>query len=436
MKNNMENSAVHGGDVDKKYAYWRLRITYSLIIGYAAFYLVRQNVQVATPLMLAEFKCTKAEMGWAFTAFSLIYGFGKFFNGAICDRTNARWFMSIGLFGAALCSMFMWQAHSLRAICVLYALNAVFQSAGWPPISRLMTQWYSPYELGTKWGIVNASHQLGSIIIILCGTKIAANLGWRYVFLIPAVVAMALAFMLFERLRDNPRSLGLPSIEEKENLSTNAGHDDAEKITFREVFFEHILPNKSLWYVCMANFFVYIVRMGFFNWALTFLQEARGSDAMGAAWSNVYFELTGAVGGFIAGWASDKIFGGRRNCTSFYFMVALVVMLLMFWAVPSNSTFVNSAFLFVIGFFIYGPQTLAGVAGAEFGSRRAAATGAGLTGTFGYFGSAVAGYGIGKIADIYGWNAVFLVFVACACAGAFFFMLNWNQTSQRHRIKA
>jgi sugar phosphate permease len=299
-----------------------------------------------------------------------------------------------------------------------------------------MTQWYSPHQLGTKWGIVNASHQLGSIIILAAGARILTYFGWRAVFFVPASVAMVIAIFLFERLRDNPKSLGLPSINEKENLVSNTGHSDSEEITFREVFMEHILPNKALWYVCLANFFVYIIRMGFFNWTLTFLMETKHIEAMDAAWLNVAFELTGAIGGFIAGWASDKIFGGRRNCTSFYFMVAMIIALLMFWQKPSDSCVINTLFFFAMGFFIYGPQTLAGIAGAEFGSRRAAATGAGLTGTFGYLGGAVAGWGVGKIADLHGWNAVLLFFVLCSCAGAFFFMLNWNQTSQRHKGKA
>jgi sugar phosphate permease len=89
-----------------------------------------------------------------------------------------------------------------------------------------------------------------------------------------------------------------------------------------------------------------------------------------------------------------------------------------------------------MGFFIYGPQTLVGLSGAEFGSRRAAATGAGLTGLFGYLGGAVSGSGVGIIADKWGWNSAFLFFLLCAAAGAFFFMLNWDKTSQKYKVKA
>jgi hypothetical protein len=58
--------------IDEQYAYWRIRILYSLIVGYATFYLVRQNFQVATPKMLNELGYTRAEIGWVFSAFAII----------------------------------------------------------------------------------------------------------------------------------------------------------------------------------------------------------------------------------------------------------------------------------------------------------------------------------------------------------------------------
>lgn len=424
------------GNINAQYDYWRTRILYSLILGYAAFYLVRQNFQIAAPQMLAELGYTRAEIGWVFTAFALIYGIGKFVSGMICDRTNARYFMTIGLIGCAICSLCIGLANSLPVFVFFYALNGAFQSAGWPPVTRLMTQWYPPSELGTHWGIVNASHQIGSIIILVVGAELSLHFGWRSVFIVPAIFVLLISILLFERLRDSPQSLGLPSIEDKENLETDAKHPVHEDVTFHEVIFEHILPNKALWYVCMANFFVYTIRMGFFYWAPTFLQESRGTDIVCAAWQSAAFEFMGSIGGFVAGWSSDKLFHGRRNCAAFYFTICLIVGLFFFWKIPSQSVWMNTVVLFIIGFFVYGPQTLVGIAGAEFGSRRAAATGNGLTGMFGYFGGAVSGWGIGKIADKWGWDFAFLFFILCGMAGAFFFMLNWNRTSQKYKIKA
>ncbi|MDR3317787.1 MAG: MFS transporter [Puniceicoccales bacterium] len=417
--------------VNRQYRYWRTRIFYSLFLGYAAFYLVRQNLTVAAPEMLKEFGYTKSQIGWVFALFSIIYGVVKFISGAICDRTDARYFMSIGLVGASICTFFAGFSHSVWVFAFLYAFNGVFQAMGWPPVSRLMTHWYSSRELGTRWGIINASHQFGSVAILLGGSWLLASFGWRSVFIVPAVIALLLAGILFERLRDTPESLGLPPVEEKEGFVYNGAHKEEEAVTFREIFMKHILPNKALRYVCMANFFVYIIRMGFFNWAPTFLQEAKGASALGSGVQTSIFELTGVLGGIFAGWASDYIFKGRRSCAGFYFMAVLIVLLFLFWHLPSSSQTLNSVLLILIGFFVYGPQTLLGMSGAELGSKRAAATANGLTGTFGYLGGAVSGIGVGKIADCWGWNAVFLFFGICALIGSLFFILNWRQ-SARH----
>jgi phosphoglycerate transporter family protein len=420
--------------INRQYRYWRRRLLYSLILGYATFYIVRQNFTVAAPEMLRDFGYSRSEIGWVFSLFSIIYGVGKFISGVICDRTDARYFMSIGLIGSAICALCVGLSSSIFVFALLYALSGIFQSMGWPPVSRLMTHWYAPRDLGTRWGLVNASHQFGSIAILLGGSWLLETFGWRSVFIVPAVIALLLAGILFERLRDTPESLGLPSIEEKEGLEVVTVHSEEPEVTFREIFLEHILPNRALWYVCMANFFVYIIRMGFFNWAPTFLQEARGASILSSGAQSALFELTGAFGGVLAGWISDRIFKGQRNRTSFYFMILLITLLFLFWRISSSSQIVNTVFLFLMGFFIYGPQTLVGISGAELGSKRAAAAANGLTGTFGYLGGAVSGVGVGRVADLWGWDAVFLFFGICAILGTFFFILNWNQSSQRVRL--
>ncbi|MDR0417849.1 MAG: MFS transporter [Puniceicoccales bacterium] len=424
------NSAMHTVYINRQYRYWRRRLLYSLIFGYATFYIVRQNFTVATPEMLKDFGCSRSQIGWVFSLFSIIYGVGKFISGAICDRTDARYFMSIGLIGSAVCALCVGFSNSIFVFALLYALNGIFQSMGWPPVSRLMTHWYAPKDLGTRWGLVNASHQFGSIAILMGGSWLLETFGWRSVFIVPAVIALLLAGILFERLRDTPESLGLPSVEEKEGLEVITMHSEEPEITFREIFLEHILPNRALWCVCVANFFVYIIRMGFFNWAPTFLQEAKGASILGSGAQSSLFELTGAFGGILAGWASDQIFKGQRNRTSFYFMIILITLLFLFWKMSGLSQSINTMFLFLMGFFIYGPQTLVGISGAELGSKRAAAAANGLTGTFGYLGGAVSGVGVGKVADLWGWDAVFLFFGICAILGTFFFILNWNQSSQ------
>ncbi|MDR2030432.1 MAG: MFS transporter [Puniceicoccales bacterium] len=431
--------------VDASYRRWRMRLLFTLILGYAAFYLVRQNMQVAVPLMLHEFGCTKTQIGWVFSAFPIVYGVGKFLSGALCDRVNVRYYMGIGLALAATSSLLIGCSTHIAAACgsvllnplvliaIFYSFNGLFQSAGWPPIARLMTNWFSPKQLGTYWGIVNASHQLGSVTILLGGAWLGQHYGWRSIFFVPALLCFFIAMALVRLLCDTPEAEGLPPLEVYEGLRRPEQQDvgAGTNATFREIFCRYILPNRPLWIVCGANFFLYVVRMGFFNWAPTYLQEARGSSAMGSSVQASLFELAGLVAGILAGYISDRWAGGKRNAVCAVFVAMLLLCLVGFWRLPASHPAMDTLLLTVIGFFVYGPQMLAGVAGAELGSGRAAATANGLTGFFGYMGAIFSGFGVGLITDHFGWNQAILFYIFCAFASMILFAANWSQTAQK-----
>jgi sugar phosphate permease len=143
--------------------------------------------------------------------------------------------------------------------------------------------------------------------------------------------------------------------------------------------------------------------------------------------------LAGIFAGILAGYISDRWAGGRRNAVCAVFMALLIFALLLFWVAPGGHQLLDSILLLVIGFFVYGPQTLAGIAGAEFGSGRAAATANGLTGFFGYMGAIFSGFGVGLIIDNFGWSHAIFFYICCAAASLLFFTMNWSQTAQSKR---
>ena len=49
--------------VKKSYKYWRIRIFYSMYIGYAFFYITRKSFTFAMPSMMADLGFTKADLG-------------------------------------------------------------------------------------------------------------------------------------------------------------------------------------------------------------------------------------------------------------------------------------------------------------------------------------------------------------------------------------
>ncbi|MBL8676033.1 MAG: MFS transporter, partial [Alphaproteobacteria bacterium] len=178
------------------YTYWRTRTLYATIIGYAAFYLVRQNFSMCIPGIMEEFSYSKVDLGWIATIFSIVYGIGKFVNGYLSDRSDARYFMATGLFLSAVVSFFMGLGSGLFFFAVLWGLNGCFQSMGWAPCARLITHWFSPTELGSKWALWASSHQIGAVAIFGLGGFLIEQYGWRSAFIVPAFVSIAFSLFL------------------------------------------------------------------------------------------------------------------------------------------------------------------------------------------------------------------------------------------------
>jgi phosphoglycerate transporter family protein len=403
---------------------------YSMMFGYAGFYLIRQNFTMAIPYMQRELGYSKTQIGIVISLAALVYGLGKGLSGLLSDRSNARYFMAAGLFLSALMNFFMGFGSHLSWFMIFWTLNSCFQSMGWPPCARLLTHWYSPKELATKWALWNSSQQIGGGLILILAGFLIENYGWRYAFYVPGIIAVFLALFLVNRLRDTPQSLGLPSIEEHHGLVVEETSED-DTLSWREILFERVMKNKLVWYVSLANFFVYVVRMTVFNWAPTFLSEFKGSSIKLAGYQTAAYDIAGIFGGLLAGFLSDKFFSGYRGRVGAIFMVALAGCVFLLWHAPAGQTFLHFLIMMAIGFLISGPQILVGVAAADFASKRAAGTASGMTGTVGYIGTAVTGVGVGAIVDSFGWGSAFCAVTVSALMGALFFALTWN-----HRSKA
>lgn len=154
-------------EVRAVYRSWRMRQLFITFWAYAIYYFVRKNFSVAMPLMEKELNISKASLGGFLTAHSLLYGFSKFANGYVADRSNARTFLAFGLFASALLNFGFGWVNTVTAMGILWCLNGWFQGMGFPPCARVLSHWFAPSERGTMWGVWNASHMVGAAGILV-----------------------------------------------------------------------------------------------------------------------------------------------------------------------------------------------------------------------------------------------------------------------------
>src|ERR1700704_6737381 len=94
----MDVVSVPAATVDRDYKRHRRSVFAGIFVGYAGYYLVRNNLALAIPDILKEYpQHSKADLGWALTGLSIAYGVSKFLMGSVSDRSNPKYFLPLGL---------------------------------------------------------------------------------------------------------------------------------------------------------------------------------------------------------------------------------------------------------------------------------------------------------------------------------------------------
>lgn len=421
--------------VDPEYRRLRRQVFIGIFVGYAAYYLVRNTMALAIPYLLSEYpQYSKAMWGTAMTGLSIAYGVSKFLMGSVSDRSNPKYFLPLGLLLSAaiiFASGTMKMIYSsLALVIVLQTLNGWVQGMGWPPCGKTMVHWWSTKERGLTVAVWNTAHNVGGALVAnfaLLGLWLFKD--WGAIFYFNAIVAAVIAVGVFFLLRDTPQSCGLPPVEEYKNdyrPGYSAKHE--QTMTFKEIFFEHVLTNRYLWAIAVANAFVYFVRYVVLLWTPTYLKE-KGFSPGDWSWALAYHSYAAIPGTIACGWISDKWFKGRRAPANILFMALTLVAVAVYWMNIKGPLWIDNAALIAIGFLIYGPIMIIGLHALDLVPKKAAGTAAGFTGLFGYvLGSALSGTGAGWIADNWGWNGVFIAMVACCVLAIVFTTMTLGHT--------
>jgi OPA family sugar phosphate sensor protein UhpC-like MFS transporter len=410
-----------------------------MYIGYIFYYFTRQSLTFITPFLCTDLGFDKADVGILATVFAVFYGISKFTNGIFCDRSNPRYFMAFGLILTGIFNILFGFSSSLFIFGLLWALNGWFQGWGWPPCAKLLTHWFGREERGTWWSACTTSHNIGGFAIALLAAACGQRYGWRAAMCLPGVLCIGVGFFLLNRLRDIPESLGLPSIEkfkgEARSKVVEEVNDSEKPLSVKRMLLDQILTNKYVWVLSISYFFVYLIRTAVHTWGNLYLVETKGYTPFLAASCVAWFEVGGFFGMLFAGWGSDRWFHGRRVPFTVIASIGVILSLMAFWYLVPEHFILQSCMLGLIGFFIFGPQMLVGLAAAEFVNKNAASTANGFAGFWANLGAAVAGYPLMKLTLLLGWEAFIFVLVCSAVVITFTLLPMWSvKTPTEERV--
>ena len=412
--------------VNRLYPKMRWRILESTFIGYATFYLVRNNLPVVSKEMGQALSYSKGQIGDLLALSVITYGLGRFIMGSLSDRSNPRYFMPIGLLLTAFCNFAFATASSYPVHLALWTMNGLAQSMGWAPCGRSLSHWYSIRERGTVFAFWNLAQNVGGGLIGIIASYSAGLLGWRSAFYVPGILALLCALYLVLRLRDTPQSVGLPSIEEYHNDYPEGGHSDGEKeLGTRELFVNYILKNRYLWLFAGANFFAYVARYAMLDWGPTYLKEVKHASLGEGGYGTAILESSAMLSTVLVGWLSDKL-GGRRGMITLLCMIPVLIAFIGIIYCPDNKLWLDLTLFGIIGFFVYPAVMLLGICALDATSKKAVGTANGFISIFGSLGRMVESKGIGTLAERYSWDVALYAVAISTFIGIMLLAFTWK----------
>uniref|UniRef100_UPI003AB0D91C glucose-6-phosphate exchanger SLC37A4b isoform X1 n=1 Tax=Centroberyx gerrardi TaxID=166262 RepID=UPI003AB0D91C len=439
------------------YGYYRTVIFLCMFIGYSLYFLNRKTFSFVMPSVMEEIELDKEDLGLITSSQTMAYAISKFISGVLSDQISARWLFSIGLLlVGGINVVFSWSS-TVTMFSLLWFFNGLGQGCGWPPCGKVLRKWFEPSQFGTWWSVLSCSMNLAGSLGPILATVLLQYYDWRTILSMSGIFCAAFSFVCVVFIKNEPKDVGLPSIEAAAKKGAKGGNSES---TLRE-----FLLSPFLWVLSLAYLVVFGVKTAATDWGQLFLIQEKGQTAlMGSSYMSA-LEVGGFLGSLASGFISDRAVarqglgthGSPRHSLLLLMMAGMCVSMYLFRVtitpeVPTEALWVQAIhpisvligvsekeiwILFLgamFGFSSYGPIALFGVIASESAPSNYCGTSHAVVALMANVGAFTAGLPFSSIAKQHSWETAFWIAeVTMAVATVGFFLVR-NMRTKMGRI--
>ncbi len=314
--------------VKATYARWGVVVLLGMTAGLT--YIDRLNLGIVAKYVQEEYKFDTETMGWILGAFSLGYAIFHIPGGWLADRFGPRkvlggailWFsVFAGLTAVAPKLPVLGSFGAAWAFAMVRFGLGTGEAAAIPVGNKVMGYWLGPKERGFGTSVFLSGVGAGGVAAPILITWLAKNWGWRWPFLLSAivggVVAAACYFYVTNRPEENPRvnAAELELIQGSAKSATKALPLAKARVPWRRVLSSPSVRGLMASHFCLV-YPVYI----FVTWFFLYLVKVRGVTVSKAGlWGSAPFVanlLIVPLWGWLADVAAARMGTrrGRRVC--------------------------------------------------------------------------------------------------------------------------
>lgn len=371
---------------------------------YLFFYTGRHNFGWAAKPLAASLQISYEKIGWVSFAMLIGYAVGQLINGNLADRLSPKHMITTGGLLSVLANVLISFSASFSTILILWTLNGYFQSMAWASGSRIISNWWQDKKRGMAFGMYTMAAGTSSIITYLFSILLV-QADWRNVFRIPVLLLGVAVIIFFFLVRNKPSDLGF----------CDGVKADGMRPYWKDAY-RMVLTNKRFLVVCLSLGFQSMARYGLIFWVPVYFLTTIKDGAAQNLWISLLLPIGMAIGAISFGFISDRLFNTNRvKSIALGMILCSLVSLGLYFFHLSNGVLVG-IFVFMAGFFAYGPQANFWPLSPELLGHAYVGTGIGIMNMCAYLFAALGEPLLGKLIDRTGSQGVIFITVAIIAA--------------------
>ncbi|MBK8959739.1 MAG: MFS transporter [Proteobacteria bacterium] len=317
----------------------------------------RVNISLAAPDIMRDIVLDGAQMGLVLSMYYWGYTFGNFAGGLVSPTLRLRGLTSLLIVVWAALTAVTGLCNLLWQFCVVRVLFGIAEGATANLMHRLQNNWLLPAERGRGYGIFIGFVYLGIALGMPLVGALIKLADWRVMFLLSAVLTLALAAVFWFMVRDHPWQhprVPAPEGQQFQDIITRDRMtlaDSPPELTLAQRL-PALFAIPSFAWLCVASFFVIGVYFTNMSWLPGYLVKERGYTVLA---SGIYLTIP-YLAAFAGMWSAGSIgdrYGHRARVAMVMALMTCPAILLLTTTDDVNTTialmsvmlFLNSAAL-------------------------------------------------------------------------------------------
>jgi MFS family permease len=262
-------------------------------------YADRQAISAVLPLLQTELHLNKAEQGLIVSAFAWVYAFTAPFAGQVGDRSSRKLLIIGGLYAWSLVTGFTALCSKTWHFVLVRGAEGLGETFYFPASMSLISDYHGKRTRSRAMSLHQTSVYAGTIGGSAITAYLAQEYGWRWPFVIFAVLGMVLGLVLSVFIRE-------PRRNQAEREESGSAPVEAPQIPMRTFLREWVRTPTAMLLV-IAFFGANFVALIFLAWMPTFLKEKfKLKLAMAGLEATVYIQIASMVGAALSGAMADR----------------------------------------------------------------------------------------------------------------------------------